>query len=208
MGLRPHYSCWLWFPPPFFPSLYIHTTRAHHSFAEWILHLCIVMPLLMPLNNPSPALGAAERHPPSAPSPLTLTPEEQRRSDSKKPSVGRVGRDRIQIRPALLLLIFVLGEERRRIDYQLLTLPTFGWGVWRPDSRQETLGHVLVSLHGHFVLICTSLDNLCVFNELTVPAIVWSCHATSLYACSVTEMHLISTFFLFENFLCPSGLSW
>lgn len=49
-------------------------------------------------------------------SPFTLTPEEQQKSDSKKFSVERVMWDRIQIRGMLLLLIFVLGEEWRRMD--------------------------------------------------------------------------------------------
>lgn len=68
------------------------------------------MPLLMPSNNPSSVL-IAELPATAAHSPLTLTPEEQQRSDLKKSSAGRVRQDRIQIRGSLLLLIFVLGEE-------------------------------------------------------------------------------------------------
>lgn len=84
----------------------------------------------------------------AAHSPLTLTLEEQQRSDSNKPSAGRVRRDRIQIRGALLLLIFVLGEEWRRMD------KTFSWlkmTLWASNSSWG----VMVRLSCPFVSVLT-----------------------------------------------------
>lgn len=142
-----------------------------HQFVEWIVHLCIVMPPLMPLKNTSCALGAECQPRKHIPHWLWLL-----RSDSKKSSAGRVRQNRIQIRGALLL-IFVLGEKWRRINettrvYNFLTL-----------CIEDILSFSVFSCDGNFVLSFVSVLSGYVYFH-SVPRLLLFCE------CWIVMQHL------------------
>lgn len=116
--------------------------------------------------------------------PLTLTPEEQRRSDSKKFSAGRVRQDRIQIRAAPPFLGFVLGVEAKE------NMPNFFYWNRKKEDSVEIREVFCAVLYSSFIVKKQKKGR---------PVLIKNCHFCSILANLTCCISSLSSSWVFKG---------